>query len=116
MDVECYSDGIISYHIPIWSRRRLVVRGLWNVNNITFIGFLIYYADTNLVSASIIVFSVIASKVKENANGARTFLEIVRARFGTPAHVMFLVSTIWNVHVSYTQLMRITSFTLFSRL
>ncbi|OCB83863.1 solute symporter family transporter [Sanghuangporus baumii] len=31
-------------------------------------------------TASIILFSVIASKVKENANGARTFLEIVRAR------------------------------------
>lgn len=37
-------------------------------------------------------FSVVASKVKENANGARTFLEIVKARFGTSAHLLFLVS------------------------
>ncbi|KAH8118812.1 solute symporter family transporter [Phellopilus nigrolimitatus] len=41
-------------------------------------------------TVEIIFFSVIASKVKENANGARTFLEIVKARFGTPAHLMFL--------------------------
>lgn len=37
-------------------------------------------------------FSVVASKVKENANGARTFLEIVKVRFGTSAHLLFLVS------------------------
>ena len=43
-------------------------------------------------SVQIIFFSVIASKVKENANGARTFLEIVKERFGTSAHLMFLVS------------------------
>ena len=43
-------------------------------------------------SVEIIFFSVIASKVKENANGARTFLEIVKARFGSAAHLMFLVS------------------------
>jgi len=41
-------------------------------------------------TVEIIFFSVIASKVKENANGARTFLEIVKARFGTSAHLMFL--------------------------
>ncbi|THH05204.1 hypothetical protein EW145_g4967 [Phellinidium pouzarii] len=41
-------------------------------------------------TVEIIFFSVIASKVKQNANGARTFLEIVRTRFGSPAHIMFL--------------------------
>ncbi|KAI5121046.1 hypothetical protein M0805_008622 [Coniferiporia weirii] len=41
-------------------------------------------------TVEIVFFSVIATKVKENANGARTFLEIVKARFGTPAHLMFL--------------------------
>lgn len=42
-------------------------------------------------SVQIIFFTVIASKVKENANGARTFLEIVKARFGMSAHIMFTV-------------------------
>ncbi|KLO07914.1 solute symporter family transporter [Schizopora paradoxa] len=41
-------------------------------------------------TVEIIFFSVIASKVKENANGARTFLEIVKVRFGSGAHLMFL--------------------------
>lgn len=43
-------------------------------------------------SVQLMFFSVVASKVKENANGARTFLEIVKARFGTSAHLLFLVS------------------------
>ncbi|KAL5501336.1 hypothetical protein ACEPAH_8596 [Sanghuangporus vaninii] len=47
-------------------------------------------------TASIILFSVIASKVKENANGARTFLEIVRARYGTPAHILFLFYAVFT--------------------
>ncbi|EKM51513.1 uncharacterized protein PHACADRAFT_212160 [Phanerochaete carnosa HHB-10118-sp] len=47
-------------------------------------------------TVSIIFFSVIASAVKRNANGARTFLEIVRARFGTPAHLMFLFYAIFT--------------------
>jgi hypothetical protein len=34
-------------------------------------------------------FSMAASKVKMNANGAHTFLEIVKARFGTAAHLLF---------------------------
>ncbi|OJT07009.1 Urea active transporter [Trametes pubescens] len=32
---------------------------------------------------------MVAAKVKMNANGAHTFLEIVKARFGTGAHLMF---------------------------
>lgn len=53
-------------------------------------------------SIQIIFFSVIASKVKENANGARTFLEIVKARFGTSVHIMFTVSTEFIALVWYT--------------
>lgn len=34
-------------------------------------------------------FAMVAAKVKMNANGAHTFLEIVRARFGTGAHLLF---------------------------
>ncbi|KZT25093.1 solute symporter family transporter [Neolentinus lepideus HHB14362 ss-1] len=34
-------------------------------------------------------FGMVAAKVKMNANGAHTFLEIVKARFGAPAHLLF---------------------------
>ncbi|KAF8438537.1 Na+/solute symporter [Boletus edulis BED1] len=36
------------------------------------------------------MFGMIASKVKMNANGAHTFLEIVKARFGTGGHILFM--------------------------
>ncbi|KDQ52421.1 hypothetical protein JAAARDRAFT_138754 [Jaapia argillacea MUCL 33604] len=35
------------------------------------------------------MFGMVAAKVKMNANGAHTFLEIVKARFGTAAHLLF---------------------------
>ncbi|KAG2126254.1 Na+/solute symporter, partial [Suillus bovinus] len=35
------------------------------------------------------IFGMVASKVKQNANGAHTFLEIVKTRFGTSAHILF---------------------------
>ncbi|KAF8556781.1 Na+/solute symporter [Imleria badia] len=35
------------------------------------------------------MFGMVASKVKMNANGAHTFLEIVKARFGTGGHILF---------------------------
>ena len=35
------------------------------------------------------MFGMVAAKVKMNANGAHTFLEIVKARFGTGAHLLF---------------------------
>ncbi|KAI0364049.1 Na+/solute symporter [Pilatotrama ljubarskyi] len=35
------------------------------------------------------IFAMVAAKVKMNANGAHTFLEIVKARFGTGAHLLF---------------------------
>ncbi|VDB88654.1 unnamed protein product [Peniophora sp. CBMAI 1063] len=35
------------------------------------------------------MFGMCAAKVKMNANGAHTFLEIVKARFGTGAHLLF---------------------------
>ena len=37
------------------------------------------------------MFGMIASKVKMNANGAHTFLEIVKVRFGTAGHVLFTI-------------------------
>ncbi|KAG8215271.1 Na+/solute symporter [Butyriboletus roseoflavus] len=37
------------------------------------------------------MFGMVASKVKMNANGAHTFLEIVKARFGTAGHVLFTI-------------------------
>ncbi|KAG9311093.1 Na+/solute symporter [Chiua virens] len=36
------------------------------------------------------MFGMVASKVKMNANGAHTFLEIAKARFGTPGHILFM--------------------------
>ncbi|KAI0742221.1 Na+/solute symporter [Daedaleopsis nitida] len=35
------------------------------------------------------IFAMVAAKVKMNANGAHTFLEIVKVRFGTGAHILF---------------------------
>ncbi|GJJ10478.1 hypothetical protein Clacol_004704 [Clathrus columnatus] len=35
------------------------------------------------------IFTMIAAKIKMNANGAHTFLEIVKVRFGTSAHLLF---------------------------
>ncbi|EIN11216.1 solute symporter family transporter [Punctularia strigosozonata HHB-11173 SS5] len=35
------------------------------------------------------IFAMVAAKVKINANGAHTFLEIVKVRFGTAAHLVF---------------------------
>ncbi|KAF8130263.1 Na+/solute symporter [Boletus edulis] len=35
------------------------------------------------------MFGMVASKVKMNANGAHTFLEIAKVRFGTPGHILF---------------------------
>ncbi|KAF8488082.1 Na+/solute symporter [Gautieria morchelliformis] len=34
-------------------------------------------------------FTMVAAKIKMNANGAHTFLEIVKVRFGTSAHILF---------------------------
>ncbi|KII84039.1 hypothetical protein PLICRDRAFT_57869 [Plicaturopsis crispa FD-325 SS-3] len=36
------------------------------------------------------MFGMVAAKVKMNANGAHTFLEIVQVRFGTGAHLLFM--------------------------
>lgn len=35
------------------------------------------------------MFGMVASKVKANANGAHTFLEIAKVRFGTGVHLLF---------------------------
>ncbi|KAJ3559680.1 hypothetical protein NM688_g202 [Phlebia brevispora] len=37
----------------------------------------------------LVFFAMVAAKVKMNANGAHTFLEIVKVRFGTWAHLLF---------------------------
>ncbi|KAF8918307.1 solute symporter family transporter [Mucidula mucida] len=36
------------------------------------------------------IFGMVAAKVKMNANGAHTFLEIVQVRFGTGAHLLYM--------------------------
>ncbi|KAJ7708741.1 Na+/solute symporter [Mycena rosella] len=47
----------------------------------------------------IAIFSMIAAKVKMNANGATTFLQIVKARFGVPCHLLFTFYALVCVHV-----------------
>ncbi|KAJ7623589.1 solute symporter family transporter [Roridomyces roridus] len=47
----------------------------------------------------IAIFSMIAAKVKMNANGATTFLQIVKARFGVPSHLLFTFYALVCVHV-----------------
>jgi len=42
---------------------------------------------------------MIAAKVKANANGATTFLQIVRARYGVPCHLLFTFYAMVCVHV-----------------
>lgn len=88
LDMERYDHGILASCISVRRCRGMVVCRMWNVSSLS-----INHAPlTNMRRVQIILFSVIACKVKENANGARTFLEIVRARFGAAAHIMFLVS------------------------
>lgn len=42
-------------------------------------------------SIQVAMFGMVAAKVKMNANGAHTFLEIVKVRFGTAAHIVFTI-------------------------
>lgn len=42
---------------------------------------------------------MIAAKVKQNANGCTTFLQIVRARYGIPCHLLFTFYAFVCVHV-----------------
>ncbi|GAA6040980.1 hypothetical protein JCM8097_000521 [Rhodosporidiobolus ruineniae] len=44
-------------------------------------------------------FAAIAAKVKQNANGAVTFLEIVKARYGWPCHLLFTFYALVCTHV-----------------
>ncbi|ORY56800.1 Na+/solute symporter [Leucosporidium creatinivorum] len=44
-------------------------------------------------------FAMIAAKVKANANGATTFLQIVKARYGVPCHLLFTFYAMVCVHV-----------------
>ncbi|KAF7317809.1 Na+/solute symporter [Mycena kentingensis (nom. inval.)] len=52
----------------------------------------------------IAIFSMIAAKVKMNANGVTTFLQIVKARFGVPTHLLFTFYALVCVHVVYGSL------------
>ncbi|KAG1744489.1 Na+/solute symporter, partial [Suillus lakei] len=51
------------------------------------------------------MFGMVASKVKQNANGAHTFLEIVKTRFGTSAHILFtfygFLCILWSAGLCY---------------
>ncbi|CAD6582189.1 MAG: hypothetical protein CYPHOPRED_001864 [Cyphobasidiales sp. Tagirdzhanova-0007] len=42
-------------------------------------------------------FSFVAQRVKQNANGAHTFLEIVKERFGVVAHIIYSLFALANV-------------------
>ncbi|KAK8847691.1 hypothetical protein IAR55_005550 [Kwoniella newhampshirensis] len=44
-------------------------------------------------------FAAIAAKVKMNANGATTFLQICRARYGTPSHLLFTFYALVCAHI-----------------
>lgn len=92
LDMERYAYGFVSCDVPIWFVWRMVVCSIWNVSA-TSLSSSIYLVLTVFATKSvqIIFFSVVASKVKENANGARTFLEVVKVRFGKSTHLMFLV-------------------------
>lgn len=87
--MECDAYGLLPRCVSIRHLWWLVV---WSLRNVGSFMFMSPYKNTDWIcSVEIIFFSVIASKVKENANGARTFLEIVKVRFGSGAHLMFLV-------------------------
>jgi Na+/proline symporter len=45
------------------------------------------------------MFAMIAAKVKQNANGATTFLQIVKARYGTACHLLFTFYALVCFHV-----------------
>ncbi|KAN0080088.1 hypothetical protein V8E55_009654 [Tylopilus felleus] len=60
----------------------------------TFGRFLVLLGTPLLISLQasadgVCMFGMVASKVKMNANGALTFLEMVKARFGTAGHSLF---------------------------
>ena len=42
-------------------------------------------------TVQILMFSILACKVKQNAPRCHTYLEIVKARYGTVAHLVFMV-------------------------
>ncbi|THH08605.1 hypothetical protein EW146_g8939 [Bondarzewia mesenterica] len=81
MDMECNTFTIqySSIHTGLssdgWTMRFLGVSGPW------------WYGVGGTIQVAI--FAMVAAKVKLNANGAHTFLEIVRIRFGTGAHLLF---------------------------
>lgn len=42
---------------------------------------------------------MVAAKVKQNAGGCTTFLQIVKARYGTPCHVLFTIYALICIHI-----------------
>jgi len=47
----------------------------------------------------VLMFAAVAAKVKQNANGATTFLQIVKARYGTATHLLFTFYALACFHV-----------------
>jgi Na+/proline symporter len=44
-------------------------------------------------------FAVLAAKIKMNANGAVTFLQIVQRRYGTACHITMMVAALACAHI-----------------
>jgi Na+/proline symporter len=44
-------------------------------------------------------FAIMAARIKMNANGAVTFLQIVQRRYGTAAHLMMTVAALACAHI-----------------
>lgn len=47
----------------------------------------------------IVAFSALAAKIKMNANGATTFLQIAKARYGAPTHLLFTFYNLVCAHI-----------------
>ena len=50
-------------------------------------------------TVQVAMFAMVAAKVKQNANGATTFLQIVKARYGTATHLLFTFYALVCFHV-----------------
>ncbi|GAA6005994.1 hypothetical protein JCM10207_007300 [Rhodosporidiobolus poonsookiae] len=50
-------------------------------------------------TVQICAFAAVAAKTKQNANGAVTFAEIVRARYGRPCHLLFTFFSLVTAHI-----------------
>ena len=60
-------------------------------------GTLSAYSDS-LIRVQITFFAAVAAKVKQNASGAVTFPQIVKARYGTPTFLLFTFYALLCAH------------------